>query len=148
MKENRIKESYDKFYDSVERLKEALSNQGLKAQDYNLEIPNTESDRIRSEVLNNEGKYGILFTYNGTVKLNPISKSCYATELSVEGVYLRKFYPMKNKRQAQDYCEQIKTSSNLLDVPVFGFVTLGDDLLQEFELELSQDQSTRKLTSY
>lgn len=148
MKKNKIKESDNMFYESVERFKSALATEDVTIQDYNLEISNKESDKVKFEVINNNGKYGILFTYNGTVNFNSRSESCYAINESIEGIYLRKFYIMKNKMKALEYYDQIKTSSNLLDVPLFGFDTLSDDLVQEMELELHKEIATRKLINY
>ncbi len=146
MEKNQIRESDNKFYESIQKLKLEFSSHGLSIQDYNLEIFSEEDNNLCFEVVKNDDKFGILVTFKGELKFNPKSDSVYATDVYADDVYLRKFYIMKNKKTAQEYCKQIKGLKDLLDVPVFGFNKLGDDLIQEIEMELNQETATMQLT--
>lgn len=142
MSNDKIEKSNNKLYESVEKLKSKLKREKKTIQDYDLENPVNENDKIKFEVLNNEGIYGILVSYLGTLNLKARNNE-YDEADCVEDIYLRKFYPMK-KESALAYYNQVRALNNLLDTPLFGFDSLARDLLQEIELELALRENIRK----
>lgn len=145
MENDKMQKSNEMFYNSVNKLNEALKAEEETIQEYNLDIPIKKNGNIQFEMLNNEGEYGILFTYFGKVSLNARSENCYVTDWSIDDIYLRKFYKFQNEESTSQYFNILKGTENLLDTYLFGTNTLAEDLVLEMELALQEQAVTRKL---